>query len=485
MHHLTIVGLGVGDESQLTLGAYRMLKEAKHVILRTGRHPVAAFLQSEGIKFEALDRYYDASVSFDDAYAEMMAYIVTVLKTKDLVLAVPGHPHSDDVLIAKLLQHTREHDISVTLQAGISRSMYLLEEKECRVDRGLSLICAGNVSIDYLNPRMDTIITEIDYVVAASELKLVLQRIFPAEYHILFSKIDQFGKQDSRWIPLSELDRQEAYAHTTSIFIPACGLLSLENFDYSHLQEVMTLLRSPEGCPWDKEQTHESLKQYLIEETYEVLEAIDAKDPDMLIEELGDILLQVAFDTQIAVEHGDFEMQDVTTGVCRKMIARHTHIFGDETAKDAEEVLDNWERIKKREKGHATHTEVLKAVPKNLPALMRSFKVQKKAAQVGFDWPNVDGAFEKIEEEIQELKQAALSGDGIYEECGDLLFAVVNAARFLGVQPELALAECTEKFIDRFEFIENNAERPLETMSLEEMNKLWDLAKKVLTKRGI
>ncbi|HHW31410.1 MAG TPA: nucleoside triphosphate pyrophosphohydrolase [Clostridiaceae bacterium] len=255
-----------------------------------------------------------------------------------------------------------------------------------------------------------------------------------------------------------------------------------DKYTFSDLKEIMALLRSEKGCPWDREQTHESLKKYLIEETYEVLEAIDLNDKKKVCEELGDLLLQIVFHAQIGAEEGTFNMDDVITGICRKMILRHTHVFGHAKADTPEEVIENWESIKKKEKGITNHTGILKDVPANLPALMRSYKVQQKAAQVGFDWDNIEDVFAKVDEEIQELKDVYKSKnvERITDETGDVLFALVNLARFLNVQPELALTKTINKFINRFEYIEKESVRmgkKLEDMNLAEMDKLWNEAK--------
>ncbi|NLU52549.1 MAG: nucleoside triphosphate pyrophosphohydrolase [Clostridiaceae bacterium] len=261
-----------------------------------------------------------------------------------------------------------------------------------------------------------------------------------------------------------------------------------KRYSFKDLLDIMTRLRAPDGCPWDREQDHKSLKRYLIEESYEVLEAIDEENPDKLKDELGDLLLQVVFHAQIAKEAGTFDMDDVIDGVCKKMVSRHRHVFGDEEAQNSDDVMKIWEEVKKSEKGHKTQTQVLKDVPSNLPALMRSFKVQQKAAQVGFDWDNTEDAFKKILEETNELSQAYKQGDPAYieEEIGDLLFAVVNVARFLKVQPELALTATVNKFIRRFEYVETKAReqgKNLNEMTLNEMDALWDEAKS-LEKEG-
>ncbi len=259
--------------------------------------------------------------------------------------------------------------------------------------------------------------------------------------------------------------------------------MNKKDYSYEDLLEIMKILRSPQGCPWDREQDHESLKKYLIEETYEVIEAIDMKNPEKLCEELGDVLLQVVFHSRIAEENGQFSMNDVIQTVSEKMVHRHKHVFGLEQAETADDVIDLWEKIKKEEKGYKNHTSVLDGVPSVLPALMRSYKIQQKAAKVGFDWDNIDDAWKKVAEEAGELREAYMSGDlaKSEEEVGDLLFAVVNIARFLKIEPELALTGTIDKFIRRFEYIEKRSTemgRELTGMTLAEMDQLWDEAKK-------
>lgn len=253
-------------------------------------------------------------------------------------------------------------------------------------------------------------------------------------------------------------------------------------YSYEDFLGIMHKLRGPGGCPWDREQTHDSLKKYLIEETYETIEAIDAKNPAKICDELGDVLLQVVFHALIAEENGQFSMADVVHGVSAKMISRHRHVFGDAEANTAADVLNLWDKIKKAEKGQADHTSVLKDVPPHLPALMRSYKVQQKAARAGFDWDSIDGAWEKVHEEIQELEHAAAMGnkEKMEDELGDLLFAVVNVSRFMDLQPEQALTGTIAKFIRRFSHVETRSAaegKKLEEMTLAEMDAFWDEAK--------
>jgi len=247
------------------------------------------------------------------------------------------------------------------------------------------------------------------------------------------------------------------------------------------LQSIMKVLRSPEGCEWDKKQTHETLKKSLIEEAYEVNQAIDNDDIDELIEELGDVLLQVVFHSQIGEEEGFFNLGDITSAICKKLIHRHPHVFKNENI-DMNEFDKTWEDLKREEKGETTVTEGLKRIPAYLPALMKAQKIQKKAALVGFDWDNIEDVHKKVKEEYKELLDECKSGNIKYikEELGDLLFSIVNLARFLKVDPEEALNMTNAKFIKRFDFVEQGAiklNKRLEDMTLEEMDKLWEKAK--------
>lgn len=255
------------------------------------------------------------------------------------------------------------------------------------------------------------------------------------------------------------------------------------NYDVADLIDIVEILRSPEGCPWDREQNHKSIRRDFLEETYEVIEAINKNDKELLLEELGDVLLQVVFHTQIEREQGVFQLSDVADGICKKMIERHPHVFGEVKADTSAEVLENWDVIKKRTKKQKSQTESMLSIPREFPALMRADKVQKKAAKVGFDWDNADGAFDKVAEELSELKTAVQNGDkdNMFEELGDLLFSVVNVSRFIGVDSEEALTVSTDKFIDRFSKVEKMADEKgmnMKETELEELDKLWDLAKK-------
>lgn len=255
-----------------------------------------------------------------------------------------------------------------------------------------------------------------------------------------------------------------------------------DRYDCNDLLKIVAVLRAPGGCPWDAEQTHESIRKDFIEETYEVIEAINKKSPEMLREELGDVLLQVVFHTLIETEKGVFTFDDVTDEVCKKLIIRHPHVFGDVNVSSTEEVLKNWDAIKMDTKKQKTVTDTLLSVPREFPALMRAAKVQKKAAKAGFDWKDISGPLCKVKEETSEVEEVVLSEDKarIQDEIGDLLFAVVNTARFAGIDPEEALTNSTDKFVKRFSYVEEEAEKQgIEMLSAEEekIDRLWEEAK--------
>lgn len=260
-------------------------------------------------------------------------------------------------------------------------------------------------------------------------------------------------------------------------------------YTYEDLVAIVSILRSDEGCPWDREQTHDSIKYAAVEEAYELMEAINNLDQANLQEELGDLLLQVLFHSQIGKEAGHFTLEDVVHGIAAKLVYRHPHVFGTVAVKDAHEVLTNWDELKKKEKAITSVAHDLKQVPKALPAQIRARKVQKKAAKAGAEFEHMDQVFDKVQEEIEELKEALTNGDAsaIEEEFGDILFGMVNLSRFLGLNPENALTNAVEKFITRFEGIENLAKarnQELSALSADEFDVLWEAVKSTNNRSG-
>ena len=325
------------------------------------------------------------------------------------------------------------------------------------------------------------IITQVYDHFIASNVKLRLMECYDYDQEVcIVNGAGVKALESKKYVPLHELDRPEnLFNYLTSVYIPRS---SKKMYNTVHdLEEIMSQLRGPNGCDWDKKQDHETLKKYIIEEAYELCQAIDNDDIDEMIEELGDVLLQVVFHCQIGKETGYFDLTEVINGICNKLVYRHPHVFKNVDI-DMNNFDKTWEDLKKKEKGESTVTEGLTRIPNHLPALIKAEKIQKKAALVGFDWDDINDVYKKIEEEYKELLDECKEGNIKYikEELGDLLFSIVNLARFLKVNPEEALNLTNNKFIKRFKFIEDNAinsDRNLEDMTLEEMDKLWEKAK--------
>ena len=257
-----------------------------------------------------------------------------------------------------------------------------------------------------------------------------------------------------------------------------------DKYNMDDLVAIIKVLRAPGGCPWDREQTHESIKKNFIEETYEVVEAINKQSPDMLREELGDVLLQIVLHSEMESENGNFTFDDVANDIVQKLVVRHPHVFGEVVANNTAEALNSWDAVKLKTKGQKNQTESMLSVPRELPALMRAQKIQHKAAKIGFDWDDVDGAVDKLYEEIDELKTAMEQGKrlDIEDEFGDVLFSCVNIARFIDVDSEEALTASTDKFMSRFSLVEQMASEQgidMKSSSIEELDRLWDKAKKI------
>lgn len=484
MKKLKIIGLGSGDYKQLTLSAVEELKSADRLILRTEKHPTVDYIKSLGITFSTCDDIYDSSRTFEDTYQQISERVIDSCdENKVLVYAVPGHPLVAEKSVELVLRNAKE-GFDVEIVPAVSFIDSILTALQIDPAYGLKII--DGLSLDVQKPDFlcGNIITQVYSRFVASEIKLKLMDLYQDDTEIYVVKAAGVkGLERIEKLPLYELDRIDWVDYLTSVYIPPVkDKAKFKTMD--ELVALMAKLRGEGGCPWDREQTRESLKPYLLEETYEVLEAIEKNDIDLLVEELGDLLLQVVFHAQLAKEDGEFDINDIITGIVNKLIERHPHVFGDVIATSESGALKSWEASKRKLKGITTYTQTLIDIPAALPNLMRSYKVQQKAALVGFDWDHVDDAMAKVDEELVEVKEVYKSGNKhiIEEEIGDLLFAVVNVARFLKVQPELALRGTIDKFINRFRYIEETAlqkGKKLDKMTLQEMDELWNEAKKI------
>lgn len=480
---ITVVGLGPGSKEALTVGVLETLKNSNKVFFRTEKHPNIEYLRQLGVKFNTYDSFYDKYNNFDDIYRAIAEDIIRIHEEEsDLVYGVPGHPLVAEKSVTILLRLCEERKIETKLMPSVSFVDAVIESLKLDPIEGLKIVDAFDIKNQVMDKRMGVIVTQVYNKYIASETKLALCDYYKDDTEIYFVRAAGVENEESiRKIKLYDLDRQEDIDYLTSIYIPK---KIDEVKDFQDLLDVMSVLRSEEGCMWDLQQTHESLKRALIEECYEVIEAIDEKDDEKLVEELGDLLFQVVFHSQIGSEDGYFNINEVIEGITNKMIKRHPHIFGDVKVKDTNEILDNWDLIKAKEQKIEKYTDELKHVPKCLPGLIRADKVQRKAGKVGFDWNDVLPAMDKVIEELEEIKDVYKSEDmsKIQEEVGDLIFATVNIARLLDIDPEFAVNYTIDKFIRRFQFMEESGilmGQDLKTMSLEDQEKLWEKAKKL------
>lgn len=464
---------------QITIGSMRADGKVNREIEEAALKANQVVLQTQfdecvlSVPYTSLDYIYETCEDYDELIEKSCEKLM-VDGTLFITLGDPCHNNIALNLVAKVL----ENGGSITVLPFGSSALALAMQK------GMYKASSGVVT--YTARGFDTVtntdnvlvIDEIDNRTIASELKLELSKFYDDEYVVLLADTREMT---ARKIMLYELDNQDDYGYFTSVVIAPVKLEQKKRYTFSDLVSVMDRLRGRNGCPWDKEQTHESLKRYLVEESYEVLEAIDEQDMNSLYDELGDVLLQVVFHAKIAQQYSEFDVSDVTTAICAKMISRHTHIFGSDVANTPSDVINNWEGIKKQEKNQQTQTEVLNGVPKSMPALMRSGKVQHKAAHIGFDFRQVSEAMDKLKEEIVEVEQDIRNGRDMTEECGDLLFSAVNVVRILNIEPETALQKATDKFIKRFAHVEELAiEKNIDMKScdLDILNELWNSAKK-------
>ncbi|MFZ5817506.1 MAG: nucleoside triphosphate pyrophosphohydrolase [Bacillota bacterium] len=358
----------------------------------------------------------------------------------------------------------------------------LLRELNLDLSKGLEVLEAAQLGSRPPSGDLPLVVMGMNAATAPGVIHSLMGR-YPGTHPVT---IWREGFRDQR--ALHDLDKQDWADYQTSLYLPPLKRSTAGDADPRRwvpaqwpadpLVEVMARLRAPGGCPWDREQTHQTLRKYMLEEAYEAVEAIDSGDPQLLCEELGDVLLQVVFHAQIAREAGTFDLHDIVEGITAKLVRRHPHVFGDVVAETADDVTRNWEAIKRAEKGGEAPESVLGKVSGALPALSRAHEVQKRAAKVGFDWEDIEGPVAKVREELAEVLAASpAEREG---EIGDLLFAVVNLARMLKVDPEIALSRTTAKFVRRFRHIERRTAemgRKLEEMSLAEMDELWNEAK--------
>ncbi|USK80518.1 nucleoside triphosphate pyrophosphohydrolase [Peribacillus frigoritolerans] len=486
MNEITIIGLGAGDLEQLPLGIYKKLVQMEQCYVRTADHPVIGDLKREGINFTAFDGIYEKHDQFEAVYEEIAETLLDEASNRSVLYAVPGHPMVAEKTVQLLLEKGPALGIAIKLEGGQSFLDPLFQAVRIDPIEGFQLLDGTDLSPDDLHITQHMIIGQVYDAFSASDVKLTLMEKLPDDYEVYIVTAAGSSQEKVTKCALFELDRQMELSNLTSVYVPPVKDEALRYREFSKLRRVIAELRGPDGCPWDKKQTHESLKKYLIEEAYELIDSIDEGDDEGMVDELGDVLLQVMLHSQIGEDEGMFTIDDVIEGITGKMIRRHPHVFGDVEVNGEEDVLVNWQKIKEDEKGGETKAlkSILDGIEKSLPNLLRAEEYQKRAAKVGFDWDEVSEAWKKVREEVQELEEEILSPNRdvqrIKSELGDLFFALVNISRYYDIQAEEAVYKANQKFHQRFTYIEEciqRADKKFEDYTLEELDSYWDEAK--------
>ncbi len=481
---LTIVGLGPGDPGMITRAAWEALSHAREVFLRTRIHPTVPHLPPGPI-YHSFDELYEQAHDFAQVYDSIVARLVAAAAHDDVVYAVPGDPMVAEGTVTRLLAECQAQRIAIRVINGVSFIEPTLAGLGVDAACGLQIVDATDLAaLDHppINPDHPALVVQLYGQRLASDVKLTLMNQYPDGHPVALVHAAGTPEQRVEHLPLYEVDRR-AVSHLTTLFVPRFDASPEAVASFEGFQQTIARLRAPDGCPWDREQTHQSLRPYLLEETYELLEAIDADDPAKLLEELGDLLIQVVLHAQIAVDEGEFHMAEVIRRVDAKIKRRHPHVWGDVDVRgSAEQVKANWQRIKAAERAEQGQAEggLLDGVPRALPALAQAHEYDLRARRVGFDWATEDEVIAKVQEEIAEIQQAA-TGDERFIEIGDLLLVIAVWARWLGINPEDALRAANRRFYDRFTYIERRVRdegRAWESVGLQEMLDLWDEAKR-------
>ncbi len=505
MGTIYVVGLGPGDGGLITDQSWKLLEKGMPVYLRTAVHPSVKELEKKGISFKTFDYLYNTKENFDTVYGSIVDALQEAAQNQDIVYAVPGSPMVAEQTVVLLRQRVSPEKLSILAGMSFLEVLYT----KVGIDPVEGLYIADSADLEHIKamPQSHVIVTQIYSRHVAAEVKISLMEFYEDDAEVTVVHHMSLPDEKIETIPLYELDRLEYVDYLTSLIIRKdAKRLSLDEeavidentiiyesdddiveyadteFDSNEasleeLADIMAALRGPGGCDWDKKQTHESLRRYLLEEAYEVLETIDEKDSEHLCEELGDILLQVMFHSEIAKENGEFTIGDVIDGICEKMIRRHPHVFGDSQEKP------DWEAIKEKERGKKRES-LMDGIPKGMPAMLAAQKIQGRAKECGFYWDSVDGIWDKIAEEIDEFKAAVRSNsrEEMEKEAGDVLFSLISLLEWYRINSEIALQRTNNKFLQRFSYVESKVKESGKNWSnfgLDELDSFWVNAKKL------
>ena len=483
---IILLGMGPGSPSLLTLEAQQVLEKIPEIYLRTIQHPAVAGFPAS-LQVHSFDDLYEKLPSFDDVYAHIIERVLELgRRPQGVVYAVPGHPYVAEATCPEIARRARLEGIPIQIIEGLSFIEPTFSALGIDPLPHLAIVDAlelASAHVPPFPPDAPALIAQIHSKEVANEVKLTLMESYPDEHPVKLVHAAGTPDQLVEEIPLHAIDQSQSIGLLTSLYLPPLE----KGTSFEAFQEIIAALRAPDGCPWDREQTHQTLRTNLLEETYEALAALDADDPAEMREEFGDLLLQITLHAQIANELGEFNIAQVFKNIYDKIIRRHPHVFGDWKVDGVEKVLQNWEKLKAVERSEihkengGTEKGLLDGVALAFPALSQAEEIQRRAARVGFDWPDTRGVVDKINEECHELLNAEDLASRS-DELGDLLFAVVNLARHFEIDAESALRETNTRFRKRFAHIEQAARsqgKSIDNLSLDEMESYWQEAKKL------
>lgn len=480
MSGITLLGLGPGNPKYLTNEALQWLAGVAEVYVGDSHHPALAVFPAN-VKISNLEGLVLGKTGNQGRIQLLVDRILELgQRSEGVTFADTGHPCRDSAISRAVFQQASRDGVPIKVIAGLSWSELALQMTGQVDSTGLTILNAQDLIVRHMPgfpPSHTAVISCVDTAETAAELKQVLLQVYPPEHPLTL--IQTAGQEPIiEQLRLNQLEKSSNLSAFTSLKVEPMN----ENSAFERFQDIVARLRAPDGCPWDREQTHESLRQHLLEESYETLEAIDSGNMADLREELGDLLLQIVLNAQIAGENGRFNMAQVIDGISSKIISRHPHVFGEFKVEGVGGVLKNWEKLKEaeRQQNGSLKKGLLDGAPASLPALAYSHEIQDRAARVGFDWPGIEGVIAKVHEELEEVLAAKTDAER-EGEIGDLAFAVVNLARWLKVDPESALRGTNQRFKKRFSHIEDTARErgvSLGDLGFEEMDRLWEDAKR-------
>jgi len=452
---ITIVGLGPGSTDMLTLSAHAAIMGEGKLILRTARHEAAEYLKQNNREFVSLDEYYERVEDFDELWQTMAQIIVSAAEEEDVVYAVPGHGLMDDEVSGILAESA-----DVQIIPGISDAANAAAKaKQNGLSRsGIVQMPASLLNVAEINPNLPLIVTQLDDKLLTGVVKWMLSGTYEDDCPV--TMVFPWGEKRCE---LWQIDQQDGIDHRTCLILPAFDE-RYAKYPWAQLGEIMASLRAPDGCPWDRQQTHRSLRRYLLEEAYEAIQAMDDDDPWELCEELGDVLFQIFFHAQIAAENGEFTIADVVDELCRKLRRRHPHVFENKAVADADEVSANWDEIKRnQEKDHVSRSRMMKDLPGAMPALLKAAKVRKYYRLAGLKEPDLAQAMAELIDELENRNDAE-------ETLGKVLFVAAALCAQHECDPEIALTKQLSGMIEKFEKAElSTGDKAMDGLTPEEV----------------